>query len=201
MEERMQQLEQRIEALEQRAMRKKYDHEYYLKKKAKRLKKECASKLVERHRNPSKNTIFSVAPSACKSAWRSAPNLPNPLEVWTEKLKEFVAQGRRVDQYLEWLAWSWNHNTWVSQPVTKSGGRWAYYLGADVNGKARRQVFTNRDFTGHVKAHQTKFKGLHSDVIMSALWWNYGPSRLGWWSRSTGTRTGSRRFRPITRKC
>ena len=172
MEERMRELEKRVEALEAqltcKSKRKKYNQDYYQKKKKEKKKEERAL----RHMNPRLNTIFSVSPGACRTAWKTRPDLPYPLEVWTQKLKDFVAQGRRVDQYLEWLAWSWNHDTWMYQPVTKTSGRWHYFVSKSGT-KAQRQAFTDRDFTGHVKAHQTRFTKLHQDVIQSALWWRY----------------------------
>ena len=84
---------------------------------------EQACLVLERYETPTK--IFNMSGTDYHRHWRLNPRLESPLVKWTNKLREFIADKRSVDNYLEWLGWSWNHDTYVTQPVVKSGGRYA----------------------------------------------------------------------------
>ena len=173
----MEQIEQRLAALEKQSKRKTYNKDYYKRKKEKVQVAEQACLVLERYETPTK--MFNMSGTDYHRYWRLNPGLESPLVKWTNKLREFIADKRSVDNYLEWLGWSWNHDTYVTQPVVKSGGRYARFVGMDCKGKPQRVLFTERDFTGRVKAHKSRFKEFHSDVIASAIWYDYAKITFG----------------------
>jgi len=103
---------QRIaEALEKQQDRKSYQAEYYKKRKAAKAAKLKRLENKDRH---------------CLGGMRD-PRLPH--ETWTKQLKAFAERGLSAYNFLTWLAWSWNHNTYEHVPITKSGGYMHVYIG------------------------------------------------------------------------
>ena len=98
---------QRIaEAMEKQQGRKSYQADYYKKKK----RKAALARAVVRLPNKDRHCLEGPRDSRL------------PHAVWAKQLKAFAERGLSAYNYITWLAWTWNHNTFEHVPITKSGG-------------------------------------------------------------------------------
>ena len=145
--------------------RKKYQAEYYRKKKAANAKKK-----KERSRLPNPDrSLFEGRRNDRKM----------PHKRWADKLREFHEDGRSIWNWLTWLAWAWNQDTWEMSPITRSGGYYHVFIGLDGNGKAIRSKYTERDVTGHVRVNSFTSTPQLS-AFADALWWKYAFRSVGY---------------------
>ena len=145
---------QRIaDALEKQQLRKEYQAAYYKKRK---VAKKVALNRIE------------IRDMHCLECARD-PRMP--FEMWTERLEQFVKEGRSAYNYICWLAWAWNHNTYNVIPITRSGGYFHVFIG--LSGKSPlRSKYSERDVTGHMRV--TRFqKPEQLDTFAEALWWKW----------------------------
>jgi hypothetical protein len=145
---------QRIaEALEKQQERKSYQAEYYQKRKA--------AKAVKLERLENRNRHCLTGPRDQRL----------PIVKWTAQLKAFAERGLSAYNFITWLAWSWNHNTFTHVPITKSGGYMHVYIGLSGE-KPLRSKYSERDVTGHMRVSRlTKPEQL--DTFADALWWKW----------------------------
>ena len=149
-------------ALQAREDRREYHAKYYLKRKADKKRKETE---VAQTRLP--NT---------KGSHFCGHRMYNvPVKDWANALKQFADSGRSVFNWLTWLAWTWNQNTFVFSPITKSGGYFHVYIGTTTrNGKDAplRGRYSQNDLVGqmHIKAFKTKTS---AETFSSSIWWDY----------------------------
>ena len=100
-----------------------------------------------------------------------------PAAEWGEVLKRFVQQGRSAYNFLSWLAWKWNKDTFQHVPITKSGGYMHLFIGMSGT-KPLRQKYTDRELMGQVKVYKfTKHEQL--EYFREARWWTWGFHVLG----------------------
>ena len=145
--------------------RKKYQAEYYRKKKAAKAKKK---KEDARMPNPDR-PLFEGRRNEHKM----------PHKRWAAKMREFLEDGRSVWNFLTWMAWAWNQDTWQMAPITRSGGYYHVFIGLDGNGKAIRSKYTERDVTGHVRVNSFT-STLQLSAFADALWWKYAFRSFGY---------------------
>ena len=137
--------------------RKKYHADYYKKRKVARAKRKVA--LSNKLLNRDKHCLDSLRDTRV------------PYDKWTEKLKAFSARGLSAYNFITWLAWEWNHNTYVHVPITRSGGYVQVFIGLS-GGKPLRNKYSDRDLTGRMRI--TKFqKPEQLDTFSDALWWKW----------------------------
>ena len=161
------QVQRMADALQTQEDRKKYHAAYYKKRKAAAAarKKNAVNDKLE---NPNKHIL------------EGSRDYRLPAKKWALKLKEFVDNGLSPYNFITWLAWSWNQDTYRIVPITKSGGYMRVYIGmsAQEGGKALRTRYSERDVTGHVRVNT--FKNMTQlDTFASALWWDWGFRVLG----------------------
>ena len=118
------------DALEKQADRKKYQAAYYQERKKKAAKKK---KAVGRP-NPARHCL-------------NGRDSKLPHAKWAEQLKSFVERGLSPYNFLTWLAWEWNKNTYQHVPITRSGGYYNVLIGIS-DGKPLRSKYSERDLTG-----------------------------------------------------
>ena len=151
------QVSRMADALKKQEDRKSYQAEYYKKRKAAREKKARSTKLE----NPDRHILD-----------RRDKRLP--FRAWGLKLKEFVDRGLSPYNFLTWLTWAWNQNTYQHAPITKSGGYMHVYIGmSSQKGRPLRAKHSERDITGHVRVGAFRNK-TQQDTFASALWWKWG---------------------------
>ena len=150
-------VERIAEVLKQQQNRKQYQSDYYKKRKAKKLAKEAENKRLP---NPRGN---------CLHGGGRDRNLP--VAEWAKTLKLFVERGLSAYNFMSWLAWTWNHNTYKVVPVTRSGGYLHLYYGMSDN-KAMRTKRSERDFTGHMRINTFANK-VQLETFRDASWWNW----------------------------
>ena len=151
------QVQRMADALQKQEDRKEYQAEYYKKRKAAKKEKSRSSKLE----NP-KGFILN----------RKDERLP--FRAWGLKMKEFADRGLSPYNFLTWLTWAWNQNTYQHVPITKSGGYMHVYLGMSAQeGRPLRSKHSERDVTGHVRVRTFRNK-TQQDTFSSGLWWKFG---------------------------
>ena len=147
------------ELVESQQNRKKYHSEYYEKRKLK-ITKEC--KKSNRIPNP-KCGMFPMI-----------RKYDAPFKMWANKIHEFACRGLSPYNFLTWLSWAWNQNTYEHVPLTKSGGYLHLYIGmsAQKDGRPLRHRYSQRDFTGRMRVNVlTTSRQL--DIFSGALWWSW----------------------------
>ena len=82
--------------------------EYYKKRKINKKKKAAKNKL--KLENPNRHIL------------EGQRDYRLPFKKWALKLKRFVDRGLSPYNFVTWLAWSWNQDTYQHTPITKSGG-------------------------------------------------------------------------------
>ena len=149
------QVQRMADALQKKEDRTQYQAEYYKKRKAaaKALKKEVK-------RLSSERCVF-----------KGLRRRDVPHKLWAQKMQEFLQDGRSIYNWLTWVAWSWNQNTWEFPPITRSGGYYNVFIGMS-GAKALRSRYTERDITGHVRVRTFTTK-LQLETFSSALFWAY----------------------------
>ncbi len=148
-----QQVQRIADVLQGQLDRKEYHAEYYKKRKA--LKEAKASRLSNRNKHCLEGMRDTRLPSA----------------EWAEKLKWFSDNGLSVYNYVTWLAWAWNQNTFEHVPITKSGGYLNVMIGLSGK-KPLRQKYSERDVTGHLRVNVIR-KPEQVDILSDALWWKW----------------------------
>ena len=147
------------EMLQLQKDRKDYQKAYYKKRKA------AKENAVKRLRNPDKNLFDGYR------------NLDVHHEEWVAKMKEFVEAGHSVYNFLTWLAWDYNQNTWEFSPITKSSGYMHVFIGRSGN-KALRSRYTELDIHGQIRAN--KFTNSRQiETFKNALFWKYANKTIG----------------------
>lgn len=145
---------QRIaEAMEKQQGRKSYQAEYYKKRKA-----ALAAALV---RLPNKDRHCLEGPRDSRM----------PHAAWAKQLKAFAERGLSAYNYITWLAWTWNHNTFEIVPITKSGGYMHVFIGMSGK-KPLRSKYSERDVTGHMRVSRLTKKE-QIDTLADALYWKW----------------------------
>ena len=145
------------QVLKKEQERKEYQSGYYKKRKAAKLKKEAENNRLP---NPKGNCLHGTRDR----------NLP--VVQWAKMLKAFVDRGLGPYNFLSWLSWTWNHQTYKHVPVTRSGGYMHLFCGLSGN-RPLRTKRSDRDFTGHMRI--TKFANkVHLETFREASWWNWG---------------------------
>ena len=152
------QVQRMADALQTKQDRSQYQAEYYKKRKAaKALKKEQdrASKRL----------------SSERCVFKGLRRRDVPHKLWAQKMQEFLRDGRSIYNWLTWVAWSWNQDTWEFPPITRSGGYYNVFIGMSGE-KPLRSRYTERDITGHVRVI-TFTTQLQLETFSSALFWAY----------------------------
>jgi hypothetical protein len=146
--------------LDNQKERKEYHKAYYQRRKADALAKAEAEKaLAARLDNLNRHCLDGRRDNRL------------PVQVWTEKLKVFASRGLSAYNFISWLAWSWNHNTYKHVPITKSGGYMHVFIGLSGD-KPLRSKYSERDVTGHMRiARLTSVQQV--DTLADALFWKW----------------------------
>lgn len=155
---------QRIaEALEKANSRKEYQASYYKKRKQK------------------KATPKILAPSGLRNLDRHClegrRDKRLPVDKWATVLRRFVDARASPYNFLTWLAWSWNKDTYHMVPITKSGGYLQVFIGFSGD-KALRIKYSERELLGRVKVC-TFSKQEQLEAFREAKWWRWGFGVLG----------------------
>ena len=100
-----------------------------------------------------------------------------PAAEWGEVLKSFVQRGLSPYNFLSWLAWKWNKDTFQHVPITKSGGYMHVFIGMSGD-KPLRQKYTDRELMGQVKVYRFTKKA-QLEFFRDAKWWTWGFHVLG----------------------
>jgi hypothetical protein len=148
---------QRIaDALEKQSERKSYQAEYYQKRKK---KAEEAAALAAKLDNQNRHCLEGMRDTRL------------PYAQWAAKLKEFAERGLSAYNFISWLAWAWNHDTYKMVPITKSGGYFHVFIG--LSGKnPLRSKYSERDVTGHMRVARLTNK-VQIDTFADALFWKW----------------------------
>ena len=160
------QVQRMADALQKKEDRKNYHSEYYKKRKTDKKKKAAKSKL--KLENPNRHIL------------EGQRDYRLPFKKWALKLKKFVDRGLSPYNFVTWLAWSWNQDTYQHTPITKSGGYMHVFIGvsAQDGGRALRSRYSERDVTGHMRVNTFKNEA-QIDTFASALWWKWTFRVLG----------------------
>ena len=113
-----------------------------------------------------------------------------PVAEWAKVLRVFAEKGASSYNFLTWLSWVWNHDTYQHQPITRSGGYYQVFIGHSGR-KALRNKYGEKELFGNVKL--TKFANkVQLERFIGAPWWMWGYGVLGavvrevddedWWS-------------------
>ena len=148
---------QRIaDALEKQNDRKSYQAQYYRKRKAEKAK---AVALLQRLPNADRHCLTGNRDERL------------PIDKWTQQLRAFAARGLSAYNFITWVAWSWNRDTYVHSPITKSGGYMRVFIGMSGDAPLRSK-YSDRDLLGRLRVFKfTKMEQL--DTFGGALWWNW----------------------------
>ena len=77
----------------------------------------------------------------------------------------------RPSQFIEWLAYQWNRNSYQHPPVTRSGGYYNVFVSFDGTGmKPLRNKHTDVDMFGKLR----RFTTLSLEACRDAKMWNFG---------------------------
>ena len=140
--------------------RKSYQADYYKKRKASKAKK-VRPGLVNRE-------------SAALSDQGRDMRLPTAK--WGHVLQKFAESGASPCNFLTWLAWTWNKNTYRAAPITRSGGYNQMFIGfsgCDAEAKPLRSKYSDKDLFGCAKLQ--KFSNLvQLERFQNAPWWAWG---------------------------
>ena len=129
------QVQRMADVMEKREERRQYQAAYYKKRKAGKCKQLPGLSNLDRH---------------CLEGMRDRRL---PAEAWGKVLKRFVELDLSPYNFLSWLAWTWNKNTFQHVPITKSGGYMHVLIGLSGD-KPLRQKYTERELMGQVKVYQ-----------------------------------------------
>ena len=152
------------DALQSREDRRVYQSNYY--KKRKEDKKKKAEELAN-----------ARLPNTRGSHFTGLRKTNVPIKKWIEKMKQFGREGRSVFNWITWLAWSWNQDTFVFNPLTRSGGYIHVYLGMSDK-RPYRHKYCQRDVTGQLNFKTFKTP-VQAETLASALWWDYSFRTIG----------------------
>ena len=152
------------EALQSREDRRTYQANYY--KKRKETKKQKAEELAN-----------ARLPNTRGSHFNGLRKTNVPIKKWVDKMKQFGKEGRSVYNWITWLAWNWNQDVFVYNPLTRSGGYIHVYLGMS-NDKPYRHKYCQRDVTGQLNIRTIKTK-IQAETLAGALWWDYSFRTIG----------------------
>jgi hypothetical protein len=133
--------------------RKEYHAEYYKKRKAQKEAKGV------RLSNRNKHCLMGQRDTRL------------PSVEWAEKFEWFSENGLSVYNFVTWMAWTWNQNTFEHVPITKSGGYLNVMIGLSGK-KPLRQKYSERDVTGHLRVNVIR-KPEQVDILSDALWWKW----------------------------
>jgi len=150
------------DALQSREDRRVYQANYYKKKKEDKKKK-------------AEDLANARLPNTKGSHFTGLRKYNVPVVKWIEKMKQFGREGRSVFNWFTWLAWSWNQDTFVFNPLTRSGGYIKVYLGmSNKNGRdvPYRHNYCQRDVTGQLNFKEFK-SPVQAETLAGALWWDY----------------------------
>ena len=81
--------------------RKKYHAEYYQKRKATNAKTKKKKEVVD-----------TRLPNADRHCLEGRRDQRLPFAEWAQMLKQFADRGLSAYNFLTWLSWTWNHNTY-----------------------------------------------------------------------------------------
>ena len=94
-----------------------------------------------------------------------------PAGAWAKQLQRFVERGLSPYNFLTWLAWAWNQDTFNHVPITKSGGYMHVFIGYSGK-KALRCKFSERDVTGRMRISRFS-RPEQLDTLGQALYWKW----------------------------
>ena len=160
MQKMAEQMQKMAEMLEKAHCRKAYHKDYYSRRKEEKAEnKKIAADRLE-------------VPNKCIF---QATGLP--LKKWVDKMVKFHELGKSPENFLTWLAWSWNKNTFTLPPITRSGGYNNVLIGK-TGDKGLRARYTESDMFPTVRF--PKFtKMVQLDAFHSCKWWRFGARVLG----------------------
>ena len=98
------------------------------------------------------------------------------MVTWAATAYRFAEEGKSSASFMEWLAYTWNNETYWHKVVTRSGGYNHLFIGFSGT-RPLRCKWTDNDLFGCVK--RTKFTRAQRDQFSNALWWNWGYGVLG----------------------
>ena len=155
------QMQRIADQMEKAQCRKVYHKEYY-----KRRKEEASERqkvASERVQVPD-GSIFLVRKGL-------------PLVKWMKKMVQFHDANKPPENFLTWLTWSWNKDTFALPPITKSGGYHNVLIGVSGD-KGLRNRHTEGDLFPRLRA--PKFTKLtQMEAFRSCKWWDFGSRVLG----------------------
>ena len=143
-------------AMEKQQDRKSYQAEYYKRRKAKKAEAAARAKRLsnkDRH---------------CLDGPR---DLRLPFAAWAGRMKAFADRGLSAYNFITWLAWTWNHNTYEHVPITRSGGYMHVFIGMSGD-KPLRTKYSDRDVTGFMRVN-TLTRPEQLDTLRDALFWKW----------------------------
>ena len=149
--------------LNKKKTRTEYQKEYYARK-TKQARQEQG-----RIRNPDCNNLN--LPFGHDSRLRSK------IPEWAAIAYRFAAlEYNGAYEFLQWLAYTWNSETYHEQVITKSGGYYHIFCGFSGT-RALRTKRTDNDLFGCVR--RSSFTRAQRQQFANALWWNWGYGVLG----------------------
>ena len=151
------------EQLEKANDRKRYHKEYYQRRKKEKVQKEEAA-----------STKLQVPED--RSVFRASSKVQLPVAKWLRKLVQFHDAKRPVENFLTWLTWSWNRDTFSIQPITKSGGYHNVVIGLSGK-KPIRNKHTDGDMFPKLRQRFTSVGQI--DTFSNCKWWDFGFCVLG----------------------
>ena len=152
------QVQRMADLIQKQQDRKSYQADYYKKRKETKTKARTAA---------SSDKILNHD----RHCLNTARDKRLPHDKYIAKLKEFVSRGLSVYNFVTWLGWSWNHDTYVHAPITKSGGYMHVFIGLS-GASPLRSKYSVRDVTGRMRIN-TFTSPVQTDTFRDALWWNW----------------------------
>ena len=152
-----------LQLLKNGKSRAKYQAEYYAQRKETRL-----TETRPGLKNPERNNLN------LPMGWDK--RLQSKLEEWAEIAFRFKDARRGPFDFLEYLAYQWNNETYWHKVITRSGGYNHVFIGFSGS-KPLRTKCTDCDLFGCVK--RTSFTRAQRDQFADAHWWRWGYGVLG----------------------
>ena len=142
--------------MEKKCVRKEYQAAYYKKRKA---KQELMARMLV---NPKGHCLEGLKDKRL------------PFDQFGTQLRAFRERGLSLYNFVTWLAWKWNHDTYAFAPITRSGGYYNVVIGMTGTHKveALRHRYAERDVTGHLRC-STITRLDQIDTFCDALWWKW----------------------------
>ena len=160
-----------VELMQRRERRAEYQRKYYADRKAQKKRKKKAEPVRSGLENPNENNLNLLKILKDRRLLKVFPQ-------WAEVAYGFADSGHSAFNFLQWLTFTWNVQTYWFRPVTRSGGYNHVFIGFSGPTKALRCKYSDNELFGCVKKCSFVTKP-QVEAFRDAPWWRWGYNVLG----------------------